>query len=209
MLLTLGVIGAVVAVRWSGEPDYETTPLAIDADALRAGDLVFRRGRSLTSRMVLAADQRSPYSHVGIVYRGDDGPRILHAIPGEDFDSLMPLQVASPAAFTEAASAVSIRRLAQDDAGVAERAAASAWSYTRDAVRFDADFDLQSRDAMYCTELVWHAYRDAGLDLVDGVFVDLIIPFGEGPYILPSSLLDSPYLTEIFSFTRKSGNRYD
>ena len=210
--MALGIAGVAVALRLTPAPVYEAVPFAIDAGALRAGDLVFRRGRSLTSRMVLAADQRSAYSHVGIVYLTDDGPRVIHAIPGEDFDSPMPLQVESLASFTKVgtASAVSIWRLEEVyHAAYAERAAGIAFTYARDSVLFDADFSLQSLDAMYCTELVWHAYREAGLDLVDSVFVDLIIPLGDGPYLLPSSLLGSAYLTEVFSFTRKPGNRHD
>ena len=209
VVVTLGVVGAAVILRGSEQPADDAPAFAVDASGLKAGDLVFRRGRSLTSRMVLAADQRSAYSHVGIVVLTDDGPRVVHAIPGEDFDEPMPLQVEPVASFTEAASAVSIRRLKEAGADYAEHAAGIALSYVHDSVLFDADFNLQSRDAMYCTELVWHAYRDAGLDLVDGVFVELVIPFGEGPYILPSSLLGSPYLTEVFSSTPKSGNRYD
>ena len=211
VVLVLGLAGAAVAVRPA--PVYEAVALEIDAGALRAGDLVFRKGRSLTSRMVLAADQGSPYSHVGIVVLAEGGPRVVHAIPGDDLDSPMPLQVESLAAFTdvEVASAGSIRRLdeAYEDA-LAARAAGIARAYARDSLLFDADFNLQTLDAMYCTELVWHAYREAGLDLIDSAFVDLIIPLGDGgPYIVPSTLLESPYLTEIFSFNRKPGTRHD
>lgn len=211
VVVVLGMAGAAVVVRPA--PVYEAAALEIDAGTLRAGDLVFRKGRSLTSRMVLAADQGGIYSHVGIVVLAEGGPRVVHAIPGDDLDSPMPLQVESLATFTDVAvaSAVSIRRLdAAYDAATAERAAGIARAYARDSLLFDADFNLQTLDAMYCTELVWHAYREAGLDLVDSVFVDLIIPLGDGgPYILPSSLLESPYLTEIFSFNRKPGNRHD
>ena len=74
-----------------------------------------------------------------------------------------------------------------------------ALTYVRDALPFDDRFNLESADRMYCTELVWRAYLKAGIDLVDGVFVRVQTPFGEGRYVLPSSLLNSRYLREIVS----------
>ena len=208
--LGLGLAGVTLAVWLKPTPAYQATPLVVDAHGLRAGDLVFRRGESLTSRMVLTADPRSAYSHVGILYAGEDGLLVIHAIPGDDFSTPTPLRVEPLASFTEAASAVGVRRLGEAEATVyAEDAARIALSYARDSVLFDAGFSLQSSEAMYCTELVWRAYREAGLDLVDGVFDDLRIPLGDGPYILPSSLLGSPYLTDVLSRTRKPANRYD
>ena len=210
VVLVLGLAGVTLAVWLKPTPAYQAAPLVIEAGGLQAGDLVFRRGESLTSRMVLTADPRSAYSHVGILYLGEDGPLVVHAIPGDDFDAPTPLRVEPLASFTEAASAVGVHRLGEADAAVyAEDAARIALSYARDSVLFDVGFSLQSPEAMYCTELVWRAYREAGLDLVDGVFDDLRIPLGEGPYILPSSLLDSPYLTNVLSRTRKPANRHD
>ena len=208
--LVLGLAGVSLTLGLKPTAAYEAVPLAIDAGVLKAGDLVFRRGESLTSRMVLTADPRSVYSHVGILYMGEDGPFVIHAVPGDDLAAPPPLRVEPLASFTEAASAVGVRRLGEAYAAAyAEAAARIALSYARDSVLFDAGFSLQSSEAMYCTELVWRAYREAGLDLVDGGFDNLRIPLGDGPYILPSSLLGSPYLTDVLSRTRKLANRYD
>ena len=209
-VLLLGLAGVSLAVGLTPTPAYEPVPLVIDAGALKAGDLVFRRGGGLTSRIVLSADPRSAYSHVGILHQDAAGPMVIHALPGDDLEAPMPLRVEPLASFTEAASAVGIRRLdGAYAAAYAEDAARIALSYARDSVLFDAGFSLQSPEAMYCTELVWRAYREAGLDLVEGSFDDLILPLGEGPYILPSSLLNSRYLTDVLSRTRKPENRHD
>ena len=54
---------------------------------LHSGDVVFRRGMSLTSHAVLAADAQGNYSHVGIVVDSAGKKMIVHAVPGEpDFD---------------------------------------------------------------------------------------------------------------------------
>ena len=93
-----------------------------------------------------------------------------------------------------------MRRL--DHAGArqyASLAASAACAYAREALSFDAGFDLDSEDRLYCTELVWRAYLQAGIDLVDSVFVRLETPFGRGSFLTLSSLLKSRYLREIVS----------
>ena len=58
-----------------------------DDFTLRAGDVVFRRGEGITSRVVLATDANGNYSHVGIVVDSAGSKMIVHAVPGEpDFD---------------------------------------------------------------------------------------------------------------------------
>ena len=58
---------------------------------LRAGDLVFRRGGSLSSRAVVMADTDKGYSHIGMVVDSAGKAMIVHAVPYEpdfkgDFD---------------------------------------------------------------------------------------------------------------------------
>ena len=54
---------------------------------LHSSDVVFRRGMSLTSHAVIAADAQGNYSHVGIVVDSAGKKMIVHAVPGEpDFD---------------------------------------------------------------------------------------------------------------------------
>lgn len=211
VVLLLGVAGIAMSGRWSPPPE-PAAPLWVDAGLLKPGDLIFRRGNGLTSRIVLAADRRAAYSHVGIVYLGAGGPHVIHAVPGATLEQPSPLRVEPLAQFTGGRSvlALSIRRLtAAQGTAVAEHAAQRALAFAQAALLFDADFSLQSLDKLYCTELVWRAYQEAGLDLVDGVFDELHLPFSEGPYLLPSSLLASPYLTEVLSLTRKPADHHD
>lgn len=185
-------------------PQASGPSLDIKPELLQSGDLIFRRGRSLTSRMVFLADPSSTYSHVGLLFV--DGPevQVIHVVPGDAAAATAPVRIEPLASFVEArhATAVSVRRLEHERAGrYAAQAAAAAYSYARASVPFDAHFDLQSKDRLYCTELVWRAYLDAGIDLVDGVFRRIQTPFGVGDYLPPSSLLNSRHLREVLSLS--------
>lgn len=176
-------------------------PLRFDPATFAAGDLVFRQGRSMLSRAVLAADGRSSYSHVGIVVQMGGQPFVVHAEPGGRGEAAEPVKMESLARFLRprrARAAVQLR-LRPTYAAYAAAAAAAAQGYVRAGSVFDDRFDLATASSLYCTELVWRAYRSAGLDLVQGRFDSLALPLslGEGPHLLPSTLLDSRFLEPV------------
>ena len=58
-----------------------------DDCTLHTGDVVFRRGSGLTSRTVIALDEKGEYSHVGIVVDSAGVKMVVHAVPDEpDFE---------------------------------------------------------------------------------------------------------------------------
>ena len=74
----------------SGKVEQETLPEVLDrpsleltATRLEAGDLLFRRGRSLHSHAVLLTDPASRFSHVGLVVKGLEGLFVAHSVPAE------------------------------------------------------------------------------------------------------------------------------
>ena len=179
------LLGALPLVRQPPGPSRRLSPIIIDPSGVSPGDLVFRRGRSMVSRAVLSIDGKSEYSHVGIVVSAGNPIRIVHAIPPEETNPggviAEPLQsFLTP----DLASAAAVYR--PRDSGIGVRAAARAWKYTRPRRPFDSDFDLSTPGAVYCTELIWRAYLDEGVDLVGRGFKDR--------YLLPSRLLTSPEL---------------
>ncbi len=179
--------------------DSIDSEFGIDTRLLETGDLIFRRGESLASRLVLLADSQSVYSHVGLLLVGGSHPLVVHVVSPETFGDPASVQVEPLATFIagQRTSAVTVRRLDHPQSGhYASLAAEAASAYARQALPFDGRFDLESKDRLYCTELVWRAYLEAGIDLVDGVFVRLATPFGKGRFLLPSSLLNSRYLRE-------------
>ena len=206
--LTLASGGAVliallaIPVATGDRQEPADPAFGLDTGLLETGDLIFRRGQSIASRLVLLADTQSVYSHVGLVLMGGSEALVVHVVPAETADNLALVRVEPLANFIDArhASAISVRRLDHARARqYASLAATAACAYAREALSFDVSFDLDSEDRLYCTELVWRAYLEAGIDLVDGVFVRLETPFGSGSFLTLSSLLKSRYLREIVS----------
>jgi uncharacterized protein YycO len=139
----------------------------------------------MISRAVLSLDGKSEYSHVGIAVADGSRIRVVHALPPEEKNPggviAEPLE---SFLVPELASAAAIYR--PRNSGTGARAAARAWAYARTRTPFDSGFNLATPGALYCTELVWRAYLDEGVDLVGRDFQDR--------YLLPSRLLRSPEL---------------
>lgn len=57
---------------------------SIQKSILENGDIIFRRGTSFVSNMVLMADKSSPYSHVGIIKIIDGNYFVIHSVPAEE-----------------------------------------------------------------------------------------------------------------------------
>ncbi|HET9227496.1 MAG TPA: YiiX/YebB-like N1pC/P60 family cysteine hydrolase [Thermoanaerobaculia bacterium] len=153
--------------------------IEVDPSSVLPGDLVFRRGRSMISRAVLSIDGKSEFSHVGIAL--SEG-RIVHAVPPEEDNPGGVVEDALETFLTpELASAAAVYR--PSDPGIGFRAAARAWEYARRRRPFDSGFDLSTPGAVYCTELVWRAYLEEGVDLAGRDFKER--------YLLPSHLLAS------------------
>ncbi len=171
------------------------------------GDLIFRRGRSLNSRVVMLADQDSLFSHVGIVIRDSRGPFVVHSVP-PDGDSDGGVRVDPIDVFLSDQLAVDwgvFRLIGPARAINGALAAKAAADIANEHSDFDGAFDLTDDRDLYCTELIWKAYKTAGIDLVQGSFDELWLPMIKArKVILPSRLQQSPHLQQvIFSDNRQ------
>lgn len=200
-LVGLGGTVAVVAALAAPRPVPEPEPLAWNRAALEEGDLLFRRGRDLASRVVLAADPESRFSHVGIVARLGSRLLVVHTMPREGESGGMARAV-PPEEFLapEAAADAALYRLREPRGERPRAAAAIALELARRRIPFDEAFSLATPDKLYCTELVWRAYRGAGVDLVEGRFDPLSLPLHQGPAVLPGGLTHSPHLDNVANF---------
>ncbi len=66
-----------------GKEETGVLPADFPYELLREGDLVFRRGTGLVSKVVIAADKGGSYSHIGIIVKEDSMWKVVHAVPGE------------------------------------------------------------------------------------------------------------------------------
>lgn len=174
-------------------------PLAIDENSLENGDLIFRRGVGLVSDFVVSVDTSSMFSHVGIISKTGTHFSVIHILPDEehgsdDFVRMEPLESFLSA---DNASGYTICRLTGSRRKISTRAVDNALALWMGRVRYDYDLDSLNPRRLYCSELVWLAYKKAGIDLTDGVLDRVNIPFYQGRYIMISRLLNSRWLETI------------
>lgn len=178
-----GASGPVPAER----PSNVATILSL-AGQLQDGDLVFRRGRDAVSSIVLARQDGSRFSHVGMVLLQDGRPWVVHAMPAQDGNAggvqqELLADFLSPAVASDAA----LYRMTGLDSQ--SRAKIRDWLQDRMGVPFDYAFSLASSDRMYCSELVAGALASTGQrPALPTVRVSLL----DEPVLLPDALRHLP-----------------
>ena len=188
----------------SGNNPSNTQPLPDNIRELPdlcEGDLIFRKGRSLVSTVVLLNDRSSKYSHVGIVAFKNNELFIVHAVPGEpDANGDEEVKCDTPSDFldSEKASLFAVFRLAEDENHLAKFAAQKALDYYEMGLPFDKALDFRDDDKLYCTELVWKAYLAAGINLTRNKFHVLKLNLLADSIILPGHFIESELLTRVY-----------
>jgi len=204
LLLSIGVI-ASVTFSSSHAITKRAGSIKIDTGLLQTGDIVFRKGISLVSRMVLAADGSSPYSHTGIVLKKGDSLFVVHSVPAESKEEkdVVKTEPLNEFLLKDRAEAAAVYRLKNALPEASKKKILQFVLYhSKNMTPFDDSFDLKDDDKLYCTEFVWKAYLQAGIDLIDSKFDNLNLPIGKGEQILPGSLLRSQYLKKILISTK-------
>ena len=182
-------------------PNINIGSYSIDTSILKDGDVIFRRGTSFVSNMVLMADEKSPYSHTGIIKIIDNTFYVIHSVPAEKLgeEDITKLELLANFLCRDRSTAIAIYRLKNQNETISGYAANLAYRFAEQKTPFDSDFNLRDDSRLYCTELVWKSYLLAGIDLVDNTFENIDIPLSKGPYILPGTLLKSKHLKPIYS----------
>jgi len=134
----------------------------------RNGDIVFRCGWGAESKFVTAASH-SAYSHVGILFYNEETKEwyVAHAVPTEDEPEWVKTEPVSIFFSSERARSGAWMRVNCSDS-IAEKAAAYAKTKCTGNVLFDNEYLLNDTTQLYCTELVWRSYLQAGLDISGG-----------------------------------------
>jgi hypothetical protein len=168
---------------------------------LQKGDLIFRRGRSIESQIVLLSDGNSDYSHVGIIYIKNKKPFVIHSVPAENGEEYELIKMESVGAFLSKDKATRFAVFRLEDTLMNITATASDFAYNCYLRKycFDNQYDLLSDKKLYCTELIWKAYKNAGLDIVQNRLHDINLIFINKKMIMPSSLIESKFLKRVHS----------
>lgn len=166
--------------------------------ALQDGDIVLAGGVSMQSRAVMSLAGGQVYSHVGLVEVRADGIYIIHASPkgagdggGGERVSRLPLAVFLSERGYVRLAVLRLHEDVPDRAAVIAAATAYGAQAADRAVPFDHRYDLADSESLYCSELVWLAYAQAGLAWEPTLMTELSLTRADGPVILPGSFLQS------------------
>ena len=130
---------------------------------LQSGDIILRAGTGLlSSTLMMGLDEPRPFSHVGILHQSAGEWEVWHSV-SSDYGPKDGLQTVSLLAWLsearEGAYLIS-RHISGENAAFLQAA-----RHLLDAeIPFDDSFDFSDSTRMYCTEFIYHALLDAGLE---------------------------------------------
>ena len=166
--------------------------------------MVVRCGYGLESKAIKRVSH-SEYSHIGILYYDGEAKswNVIHAVPQETAPEYLKCEAIDKFFSLQRASHGAWLRVDCDDS-IAHRAARYALQKVERKTEFDHDYLLEDTTRMYCTELVWRAYLQQGIDISDGKRHDVTrFVSKEGECIFPYDIIDSHYILFINQFNIK------
>lgn len=193
-LTAIGAAVAGVTIQRATDP-ARVTPIALPSDVeLRSGDIIVAGGVSLQSRVVMSLTDDNRYSHVGLIHATPQGLFVIHAAPTGAGDGGLGDRVSAiPLSLFLAERgyvAVRVMRLNSEIAEArqfADDAIEYAQVCAQEAIPFDGNFDLAEHDTLYCSELVYLAYEQAGFSWPDTIVRSVSTLIVDGPVILPDA----------------------
>lgn len=137
------------------EPVADLQAGAYFATQVRNGDLVLRLGNDITSNMLAQLNLRDKrFSHVGICFIENGAKMVYHSL-GSEYGAHNFLRKDSLAVFFDLADNLSIGYAQTGlDAGTIQQIHDTLQQWYQKQIPFDMDFDWQSDDKMYCSEMV-------------------------------------------------------
>ena len=140
-------------------------------EPFRNGDLVLRCGHGLESKAVTTRS-RSAYSHIGMLHLDTLKQQwtVIHAVPGESKKGEPEYLKAEPldSFFCPLKAAEGAWMRINCDDCTADNAAKYCLRKVNERVVFDNKYLLSDTARLYCTELVWRAYLQQGIDISGG-----------------------------------------
>jgi len=206
LALAGGTVGGWQAYRATDPTRVE--PIAVPVDvAFHNGDIILAGGVSLQSRLVRTLTDDNTYSHVGMLEVTPQGVYVIHAAPKGPGDGGMGEQVAKIplSLFLAERGYVAVRVMRMVGPGEAaeqagEQACAYALACAEREIGFDNDFDLIDHSRMYCSELIYMAYKEAGMAWPDTLVGSYDNMFVEGPGVTPGAFVGCSDLQTIWQY---------
>lgn len=183
-------------------PDNKANGINWEQLPLEEGDIVFRAGKSMASKIVIASDTKGYYSHAGIIIAEKGEFKVIHAVPGESVpgekDKVKEESLSSFFESDKAKSGCVMRyKLStlekQKVSGCAKRL------FYKNTL-FDHNYKLTDTTKIYCTELIWLAFKEAGIDISDNKRTYINFMKFKGDIIFPSDIFSNKKLKTIYTF---------
>ena len=202
-LRILGCVAVLSSLVSCGGGGQQLSAVVLPLDSVRNGDIVFRRGCSFSSEMIMSHERDNKYTHIGIVYRNDSGCYVIHAVNEEhdfpgDFDRVKIDRIETFFAPDRARAGAICHSWLGDS--VQDVMMSRAMELVRDSVRFDSDFDHDDNAELYCSELVYVLYLGAGIDITEGRRTPVGVMFLPDEIIFPDDILLNKNLQDFFVF---------
>lgn len=176
----------------SGGNHYAATPPEIPISNFRSGDVAFRLGRTIESRAI-AAD--GGYSHVGIIIRNDSTLLVAHIEPSRNSSELTKYESLEQFFHPDNASSGAVMRI--ENLNPTQLAVVENYLFSCKNISFDHDYKLSDTTQMYCTELVYRAFLEIGIEITE---VRHRVPLAHEEVILPTDISKSDKLIEIWRY---------
>jgi hypothetical protein len=125
------------------------------------GDIIIRKGDGPLSYHLMR-NSKENYTHCGIIFNDNDKLRVIHSVGGEiSKDEIDGIQTMDLDKFIEHSADSTLyicRPVFMDSAGykIVERAK----EYLALSVPFDHRFNLLDKEKLYCSELLYHIFKD-------------------------------------------------
>jgi hypothetical protein len=145
------------------------------------------------------ADKQKEFSHVGIICFENGVPFVIHAVPGENGEGPDFIKKDKITDFLDSRKvsryAVLRARFPAEQNGIAAR---NALQYYLEKRTFDDQYDLNTDDKLYCTELVIKAFSSAGIDLKGIKLSGINIMITHFELILPGEFFENTSFRRVF-----------
>lgn len=169
------------------------TSIHFNASLFENGDLILRKGRSLESFAVYLSDDESDFTHIGIVSKEQSKIYVIHITPSKN--NLVKKEGLEDFLSDKNTSRFSLIR-PKFDLNTLNSVVGQANLFFKKKYTFDNQYDLKTDTELYCTELVYKAFLNAGITL-DVKPSNFNYVLGNHNIIMPSGFTNSSSFKKI------------
>lgn len=197
----LHLTATILLLSCSTTPSLPTEEeLPLDRTLVQVGDLLFRRGESLASQVVILSDIGGEYSHVGMAVEVEGEIMAAHAAPSSKDTAYVKVESLDEFFKPSFAKRGAVCRFPIDSL-TATQINTYALEVIAQQIPFDDSYNCESQDELYCTEYVWLVYKEVmQKDITNGERSFVRLGFINTDIILPSHLYNNPDLKPIILY---------